>query len=97
MSKKTAAIWQPFSCIGVLSIFPFNFQSSEKGNKFSNKTTKNHGKLPWILKNETRGIRTPDNLIKSYTRLFWVFFDYFFNFNYFFQFYIRMFLLNNAF
>ena len=47
--------------------------------------------------NETRGIRTPDNLIKSYTRLFWVFFDYFFNFNYFFQFYIRMFLLNNAF
>ena len=44
--------------------------------------------------NETRGIRTPDNLIKSYTRLFWVVFDSFFNFNYFFQIYIRMFLLN---
>ncbi len=43
MSKKTAAIWQPLSCIGVLSIFPFNFPSSEKGNKFSNKTTKK----PW--------------------------------------------------
>ena len=54
-----------FTDSGYYLSFHLISRARKKATNFLTRQQKNHGKLPWILKNETRGIRTPDNLIKS--------------------------------